>query len=144
MWKIFSARWFTRAWYGHELRVSSRQLFLICVGNGGKPGPKVLKITSAFLNDMSFIEAYLESTRPSNNFTHLKSLYNSRRAQFNRYMLSKLRRLPHWTDEDPEDSARIPSYMRVFAEVFQYGSRQAYHRPKCPVLRSLFQRPTND
>ena len=122
MWKIFSARWFTRAWCGHELQVSSNQLFLIRVGDNGKPCRKVVKITAAFLNDLCHIEARLDSIRPTDLFKPFKILYNHRRSHFVRYMLQILPRLSQWVDDSSEYNARVRSYMCVFAEVFAYNS----------------------
>ena len=52
MWKIFSARWLTRAWCCHELRVNKQQLFLISFKSGLMFGHKVPRTTPAFLHDM--------------------------------------------------------------------------------------------
>ncbi|KAL9120628.1 MAG: hypothetical protein Q9187_002812 [Circinaria calcarea] len=122
MWRIFSARWFTRAWCGHELQVSRNQLFLIRVGGENRPCRKVVKITAAFLNDLCHVEARLDSIKPTDVFKTFKILYNHRRSHFVRYMLLILPRMSQWVDDSSEDDARVRNYMRVFAEVFSYNS----------------------
>jgi hypothetical protein len=122
MWKIFTARWFTRAWCGHELRVSHNQIFLIRAGQPDTPSHRVVKITAAFLNDLSFIEARLESIRPTETFATIKRRCQSRRSQFCRHMLLSLRRLPGWADDSREDETKVRSHMRAFADVFTYDA----------------------
>ena len=120
MWKIFSARWFTRAWCCHELRVSSRHLFLISVKNDHLMRSKVLKITSEFLHDMGLMDSGLDSIQPSTNFPEPKKLYSRRRSQFNRYVGPQFM---NFDNESIEYDLSIPNYMRVFAEVFEHDSQ---------------------
>ena len=120
MWKTFSARWFTRAWCCHELRISSRHLFLIRVKNDHMMGSKVLKITSVFLLDMGFMDSGLDSIQPSTNFSEPKKLYSRHRSQFSRFMGQHFM---NFDNESIEDESRIPNYMRVFAEIFEHDSK---------------------
>ena len=120
MWKIFSARWFTPAWCCHELRVSSRHLFLISVKNDHTMGSKVLRITSVFLHDMGLMDSGLDSIQPSTNFPEPKKLYSRRRSQFSRYVGPQFM---NFDNQSIEDELSIPNYMRVFAEVFEHDSQ---------------------
>ena len=119
-WKVFSARWFTRAWCCHELRVSNRHLFLIRVKDDHILGSKVLKITSVFLHDMGSMDSGFNSIRPSTNFLELKKLYGSRCSQFTRYVGPQCMK---FDKESIEYESSIPNYMRVFAEVFEHDSQ---------------------
>ena len=118
-WKVFSARWFTRAWCCHELRVSSRHLFLISVKTGRTIGSKVSKITAAFLLDMGYMDSGLDSIQPSVNFMESKKPHSRRRSQFSRYVGPQLMSLDN---ESIEDGLSVPNYLRVFAEVFEHDS----------------------
>ncbi|KAL8946679.1 MAG: hypothetical protein Q9222_006956 [Ikaeria aurantiellina] len=60
--KIFSARWFTRAWCNHELLVSQNHVFLIGTGTEEGNCPKVLKFTLPFLNSLVNIVASYDYT----------------------------------------------------------------------------------
>ncbi|KAL8728498.1 MAG: hypothetical protein Q9181_005323 [Wetmoreana brouardii] len=53
--KIFSARWFTRAWCNHELMVSRNHIFFIGVKTSSHDQPKVLRLTLQFLNSMVLV-----------------------------------------------------------------------------------------
>jgi Heterokaryon incompatibility protein (HET) len=57
LWKIFSARWFTRAWCDHEFRVSLNYVFLVGVESPPSGFPTVLRFTPAFLKDLRDINA---------------------------------------------------------------------------------------
>ncbi|KAI4153453.1 MAG: hypothetical protein L6R39_001570 [Caloplaca ligustica] len=50
--RIFSARWFTRAWCNHELLVSKHHMFLINVAMIGPDHPRVLRFTLPFLESL--------------------------------------------------------------------------------------------
>lgn len=108
MWKIFSARWFTRAWCGHELFLSDNHVFFVGTQS---IVPVVVRFTAEFLFDLLLIASNLASV---DHNQELLDLY----GRFYRFMLSKLK--PAWKLHDSGDESQIRSYMRVFAEVFEY------------------------
>ncbi|KAL8910775.1 MAG: hypothetical protein Q9171_003954 [Xanthocarpia ochracea] len=50
--KIFSARWFTRAWCNHELLVSKNHVFLMGVSTTHENKPRTLRMTLFFLGSL--------------------------------------------------------------------------------------------
>lgn len=122
LWKIFSARWFSRAWCGHELHVSNNQVFLIRIKGEDAVGGRIVRITAEFLHDLSTIEAdFVSWVAGSDEFMSMKALYNSRRARFNKLIYARLSRLPGPLIQS-QDNAKMPSYMRIFAETFSLKS----------------------
>lgn len=122
LWKIFSARWFSRAWCGHELRVSNNQVFLIRIkGEDGVCG-KIVRITAEFLHDLSIIEAdFVSWVAGSDEFKSMKALYKGRSARYNKLIYDRLSRSPEALIQ-PQGNAKMPSYMRTFAETFSLQS----------------------
>lgn len=122
LWKIFSARWFSRAWCGHELHVSSNQVFLIRIKGEDGVGVKIVRITAEFLHDLSIIEAdFVSWVAGSDEFMSLKAIYNGRRARYNKLIYDRLSRSPESLIQ-PQDDTKMPSYMRIFAETFSLQS----------------------
>ncbi|KAL8736280.1 MAG: hypothetical protein Q9166_000435 [cf. Caloplaca sp. 2 TL-2023] len=68
--KIFSARWFTRAWCNHELLVSQNHVFLLRVSSLRNNQPRVLRLTLLFLSS-------LVSICSSYDYTGAKDIYHS-------------------------------------------------------------------
>ncbi|MCJ1344709.1 hypothetical protein MMC31_002912 [Peltigera leucophlebia] len=122
LWKIFSARWFSRAWCGHELHVSNNQVFLIRIKGEDAVGGRIVRITAEFLHDLSTIEAdFVSWVADSDEFMSMKAIYNSRRARFNKLIYARLSRQPGPLIQS-QDNAKMPSYMRIFAETFSLKS----------------------
>ena len=57
LWKIYSARWFTRAWCGHEYRISGNRVLLFAVRWPDSNSVGVLRISAPFLVLLSHLEA---------------------------------------------------------------------------------------
>ena len=53
--KIFSARWFSRAWCSHEFLVSHNHVFLIRVERRAPVAARVLRVTADFLKSLTFV-----------------------------------------------------------------------------------------
>lgn len=122
LWKIFSARWFSRAWCGHELHVSNNQVFLIQIKGEDDVSGNIVRITAEFLHDLSIIEAdFVSWVVGSDEFLSLKAIFSGRRARFNKFIYDRLSRLPE-PPIQPQDNAKMPSYMRIFAETFSLQS----------------------
>lgn len=122
LWKIFSARWFTRAWCGHELHVSTNQVFLIRIQGDNGVGGKIVHITAEFLHDLSIIESdFVSWVAGSDEFMSLKARYSGRRARYNKFIYDRLSRSPD-SIVQPQDDTKMPSYMRIFAETFSLQS----------------------
>ncbi|KAH0541688.1 hypothetical protein FGG08_003851 [Glutinoglossum americanum] len=125
LWKVYSARWFSRAWCSHELRVSDNQIFFIRVGPPVKGVYRMLRISADFLHDLSLIEAdYCSFGGGSDQFVSLRKSYQSYRARFSQFVKDRLDRKPGklapiQASQTPD---RTASYMRVFAEIFALGS----------------------
>lgn len=123
LWKIFSARWFSRAWCGHELHVSSNQVFLIRIEREDGVDEKIVRITAEFLHDLSTIEAdFVSWVSGSNEFTGQKAKYNNHRARYNKLIYDRLSRSPEYLIQPQDDDTKMPSYMRIFAETFSLQS----------------------
>ena len=149
MWKVFSARWFTRAWCGHELRVSDNQLFFIRFRQDVDSGtaPLVAKMSAPFLYDLLLIAASTASYSSVDEFADMAARYRKQRAQFGRYILSKIDAFERFKKEKvvvpSQDNANIndvdsnnenslaiaeesrvlkTSYMQEFSSVFLFDS----------------------
>ncbi|KAI4283084.1 MAG: hypothetical protein L6R38_002437 [Xanthoria sp. 2 TBL-2021] len=68
--KIFSARWFTRAWCNHELLVSRNHIFLMGVSTAPEDSPRILRMTLLFLSSLILVCS-------SYDYTGAKDLYHS-------------------------------------------------------------------
>ena len=135
LWKIFSARWFSRAWCGHELHVSSNQVFLIRIKGENGVGGKLVRITAEFLHDLSIIEAdFVSWVAGSDEFMSLKAIYSGRRARYNKLIYDRLSRSPE-SFIQPQDNTKMPSYMRIFAETFSLQS--SITSDKLAIARSV-------
>lgn len=122
LWKIFSSRWFSRAWCGHELHVSNNQVFLIRIKGEDGVGGRIVRITAEFLHDLSIIEAdFVSWVAGSDEFMSLKARYSGRRAGYNKLIYDRLSRPPEPLIQS-QDNAKMPSYMRIFAETFSLQS----------------------
>lgn len=121
LWKIFSARWFTRAWCGHELLMSNNQLFLIRSSTMQDGAPVVVKMTSEFLYDLAILAKGITSFIDANEFAALESAYALPLSRF--YVFATQRFNTHWLKTTAgADNRFIPSYMRVFRRVFDYDA----------------------
>jgi hypothetical protein len=121
-WKIFSARWFTRAWCGHELLVSSsNQVFFI---RSNCPN-RVARLSLEFLYDLAILAKSVSSQVPiaGNEF---ETLERAHRKQFSRFYAHATYQLhPRWTvakQDAAEDEESTSSYMRVFSQIFGYDA----------------------
>ena len=124
MWKIFSARWFTRAWCAHELLLSRSHIFLVRGPDKPDLDPTVVRFTSEFLFDLCMLQARLASIWYSKELEEVGKKYNRQRTRFARYMLAKVQ--PTWrTAYSDIDEGYTRSYMRVFSEISQYNSSLA-------------------
>ena len=126
LWKIFSARWFSRAWCSHELHVSNNQVFLIRMGSKDDRVRRILRITAEFIHDLSLIEAdFVSFFAGAEQFLSLKKAYNRRRVQYNKFIYDRLvqrSELLKPLNTIIHDTTQIPSYMRIFAEIFALSS----------------------
>lgn len=119
LWKIFSARWFTRAWCGHELLVSSNQLFLI-QSDMADASIAVVKMTSEFLYDLSVLAKSVTSYLAVHDFAQLETTYGRQLSRFYTYATPKF--TARWSDKRQEDRAFTQSYMRVFSQIFGFNA----------------------
>ncbi|RDW56747.1 hypothetical protein BP6252_13970 [Coleophoma cylindrospora] len=135
VWKIFSARWFTRAWCGHELLVSNDQLFLVrSHGNNNLP-PKVVKISSELLYDLSILAKGISSFIATNEFSSLEATYGPQMSRFYTYVNPKFN--ARWKANIVEDKSLTPSYMRVFSRIF--GFEASVSRDKLSIVLNVLQ-----
>ncbi|KAL7932974.1 heterokaryon incompatibility domain-containing protein [Trichoderma chlorosporum] len=119
LWKIFSARWFTRAWCEHELLMSNNQLFLIRSSTMQNGAPVVIKMTSEFLYDLAILAKGITSFIDANEFAASESTYALPLSRF--YVFATQRFNPSWlTTTASAENRFIPSYMRVFRRIFAY------------------------
>lgn len=116
-WKIFSARWFTRAWCGHELLMSTNQVFFIPAEPDEQCRPTVVKMSSEFLLDLCILAKSVSSVLPFPEFASSETTYGRSLARFYTYTLSRLNpgRRPI-----KESKSVTPSYMRTFSQVFGF------------------------
>lgn len=69
--KIFSARWFTRAWCNHELLVSRNHVFLMGVSTPPEDSPRILRMTLLFISSLILVCSNYD-------YTGAKDLYHSK------------------------------------------------------------------
>ncbi|KAK5988900.1 hypothetical protein PT974_10397 [Cladobotryum mycophilum] len=122
-WKIFSARWFTRAWCGHELLVSNHQLFFIRCDTYDGHSPVVVKMTASFLFDLSILAKAVSSHIATDEFALLENTYGSQLSRFYIYATQKFN--PRWAitnSKGVEDPSFTQSYMLVFRRVFGFDA----------------------
>jgi hypothetical protein len=106
--KFISAKWFERAWCMHEMRLSQQHVFLIrCEANspstkGMKPLPTVLRFTDIFMVHLLGLAFPADLKHP-----RLRPLL----SVFGDSLITSL-----------GFSRGIPSYMRVFADVFRQSA----------------------
>ncbi|KAH7143532.1 heterokaryon incompatibility protein-domain-containing protein [Dactylonectria macrodidyma] len=117
--KIFSARWFTRAWCGHELLMSTNQVFFITAEPEDQSRPLVVKMSSEFLLDLCILAKSVSSVFPSTEFVSLESTYARSLARFYTYTL---RRLNPGKIHLHESNSLTPSYLRTFSQVFGFDA----------------------
>ena len=115
-WKLFSARWFTRAWCGHEYRVSGNRVLLLAVRRSGCNSICVLRISAVFLVFLSHLEAGYCSRYDQITYSSQKHEYRTYRARFCKSLF------PHSIDADDSDTGRIASFMNAYLDVFSMDS----------------------
>ncbi|KAH6972407.1 hypothetical protein BKA56DRAFT_677360 [Ilyonectria sp. MPI-CAGE-AT-0026] len=118
-WKIFSARWFTRAWCGHELLMSTNQVFFIPAEPDDQCRPTVVKMSSEFLLDLCILAKSVSSVLPFPEFASSETTYGRSLARFYTYTLSRLN--PGMRPVKKRKSVN-PSYMRTFSQVFSFDA----------------------
>lgn len=117
--KIFSARWFTRAWCGHELLMSTNQVFFIPAQPEDQSKPLVVKMSSEFLLDLCILAKSVSSYFPITEFASLESTYARSLARFYTYTFRRLN--PGKVPVDERNSL-TPSYLRTFSQVFDFDA----------------------
>jgi Heterokaryon incompatibility protein (HET) len=123
LWKLFSARWFTRAWCNHEFRLSHNHVFYARVDSGSSAPSKVLRFTSKFLGNLREVDSsYSTYKEPTDK------IYWERRKAFrgiaNAFLMQGSLINPSYKIQvgirDP-----ITSFMTIFEEVFSLDSTLA-------------------
>ncbi|KAF7544843.1 hypothetical protein G7Z17_g9629 [Cylindrodendrum hubeiense] len=118
-WKIFSARWFTRAWCGHELLMSTNQVFFIPAEPNDQAQSVIIKMSSEFLLDLGILAKSFSSLFPIPEFAAFETAHGRSLARFYTYTMRRLnpRKMPI-----DENKFVTPSYMRTFSQVFGFDA----------------------
>ena len=119
-WKIYSARWFTRAWCGHEYRVSGNRVLLLAVRWPDNNSIGILRITAAFLVFLSHLEAHYSSNHDQISYRSLKYEYRRYRASFCKNLLP--RGDAYSISTVGSDTGRTASFMYAYVDVFSMDS----------------------
>ena len=127
--KIFSARWFSRAWCSHEFLVGRSHVFLITVEPRASVAARVLRLTAAFLRSLINVTTdYIEWTEVKDESHDLiKSGYaelRENRLTFNlsEHLDANLRLHHNEGDYQPIDPTDLKSFLGVF---LHYSSLKA-------------------
>ncbi|KAL8705181.1 MAG: hypothetical protein Q9201_001681 [Fulgogasparrea decipioides] len=126
--KIFSARWFTRAWCNHELLVSKNHILLIGVRTPSHDQPKVLRLTLQFLDSMVLVCSSYDYTGAKDKH-HLTLMAQYRNLRFlhiilnpfglgGGYSLGKI-------DDDHSIARRLKSPVETFRNLSRFGATVA-------------------
>ena len=119
-WKLFSARWFTRAWCGHEYRVSGDRVFLLAVKWADSISMGVLRISAAFLVFLSHLEASYSSRYDAITYGCRKNENASYRAHFCKNFFPRGDTYSIKTDDS--GTGRTASFMDTYLDVFSMDS----------------------
>ncbi|KAK3693166.1 heterokaryon incompatibility protein-domain-containing protein [Podospora appendiculata] len=114
-WKILSARWFTRAWCGHEFLVSSNHLFLLQTESD-----RVVKMTTPFLLDLILLQSAYLSAAEGDEFAALSYAHGRQRRMVHRYASPQFQ--TKWSVGKQQDQLYTPSFTRAFSEVFGFDA----------------------
>ena len=120
LWKIFSARWFTRAWCGHEYRVSSNRALLLAVRWHDSNRVGVLRISASFLRLLSHLEAEYSSMSDQITPGPLKREHRSYRAAFCKNV--DPRGDTYSISTTDSDTSRTASFISAYLDVFSMES----------------------
>ncbi|KAI4158359.1 MAG: hypothetical protein LQ342_007528 [Letrouitia transgressa] len=126
--KIFSARWFTRAWCNHELLVNQNHVFLIRVRSNDSIPATILRMSLSFLNGLVMLSsAYDLMGRQDDQHgvlaAHFKALRKSGhlRVLMNHLDLSA-GNSEYGGDRVPPTLWDIKSLMDVYRSISRYGA----------------------
>ena len=120
LWKIYSARWFTRAWCGHGYRVSSNRVLLLAVSWHDNNNVGVLRISAPFLVLLSHLEASYVSINDQIKYGPLKREHRTYRADFGKNL--DPRGDTYSISTTDSDTSRTASFMSAYLDVFSMDS----------------------
>ncbi|KAK3332926.1 heterokaryon incompatibility protein-domain-containing protein [Cercophora scortea] len=129
-WKILSARWFTRAWCGHEFLVSNNHIFLLQTESN-----KVVKMTTAFLLDLILLQSAYLSAVEQDEFAALSFAHGRQRRMLHRYASPQFQ--TKWSVGKQQDPLYTPSFTRAFSEVFGFDA--TYVVDKMSIVLNVLQ-----
>lgn len=129
--KIFSARWFTRAWCNHELLVSKNHIFLIGVSTLGHDRCRVLRVTLLFLNSLlNVVTSYGYTGAKDRHHSELMAQVQINRQRgflhviFNAFGLGGAYNLDE-IDSDPSTSRSLKSLVETLKNLSKFGATVA-------------------
>ena len=120
LWNIYSARRFTRAWCGHEYRVSSNRVLLLAVRWHDSNNVGVLRISAPFLVLLSHLEAAHISMYGQITYGPLKREHRKYRADFGKNL--DPRGDTYSISTTDSDTSRTASFMSAYLDVFSMNS----------------------
>ena len=120
LWKLYSARWFTRAWCGHEYRVSGNRILLLAVRWPDSNGVGVLRMSASFLVLLSHLEEDYSSRYDEVTYSPLKREHTNHRANFCKNL--DPRGDTYSISTADSDTGRTASFMSAYLDVFRMDS----------------------